>query len=197
MADETPTKSDSLTASLRASARRRQTQLARAFTSSKASTLSAATSTAAFNSSHPHLNPAAAKWFSGSETREAARDFLAGAGSGLVAKVLEYPLDTVKVLSQTQSAFKGPWDAAVKTVRADGISSLFRGITAPALGGMFENAVVFTGYGWGKHLQGIDDEAEVWHPRWRYAAAGAFAGVFAATMLTPIEVCSSSSFEDS
>ena len=96
------------------------------------------------------------------------------------------PHSTVKVLQQTDSTgeFKGPVDAAVKTVRRHGVLSLYQGMSSPILGAMAENAVVFSAYGSFKRQLGVQDDA--WAPRYKYALAGMGAGFFSASVLTPV-----------
>lgn len=61
-------------------------------------------------------------------------DWTAGTFAGMTSKVIEYPFDTVKVRLQTQ------------TTNPYSISGIYRGITAPILGAMLENAVMFSTY---------------------------------------------------
>jgi hypothetical protein len=127
-------------------------------------------------------------WFTGSDSKDGMRSFLSGSLSGFTCKFVEYPFDTVKVLQQTdsQKLFKGPIDAALKTIRSHGILSLYQGMSSPLLGAMAENAVVFSAYGANKKLLGVTDEN--WSPRWKYAMAGMGAGFFSASVLTPVEL---------
>lgn len=45
----------------------------------------------------------------------------------MTGKLLEYPLDTIKVRLQTSSdGFKGPLDCLIKTVKFEGFSALYK-----------------------------------------------------------------------
>ncbi|KAG7359598.1 mitochondrial carrier protein [Nitzschia inconspicua] len=93
------------------------------------------------------------------------RDFLAGTMGGFAGKLLDYPLDTVKVLLQTQHAthggtssahvaggnkppviYRGAWHCLRHTVETKGVSGLYKGLSSPLLGSMAENAVLFWMY---------------------------------------------------
>lgn len=76
------------------------------------------------------------------------QDVFAGSLAGLAGKILEYPMDTLKVRLQIQQLaavrqFSGPWDCLVKTVRNEGAGALFRGMSLPLAGTMIENAILF------------------------------------------------------
>lgn len=142
----------------------------------------------------------------------------------MAGKLLDYPLDTVKVLLQTEGGstgstttssnsggggatprYRGAWHCLTHTVETQGgVASLYRGLSAPLLGSMAENAVLFWAYGNCKqvavalasggdlplmaakydedHLQ--DDDLTLW----QLSLAGAGAGLVAATVLTPVEL---------
>eukprot|EP00539_Tryblionella_compressa_P001329 CAMPEP_0178744988 /NCGR_PEP_ID=MMETSP0744-20121128/7062_1 /TAXON_ID=913974 /ORGANISM="Nitzschia punctata, Strain CCMP561" /LENGTH=304 /DNA_ID=CAMNT_0020398155 /DNA_START=188 /DNA_END=1102 /DNA_ORIENTATION=- len=82
---------------------------------------------------------------------------------GFAAKLLDYPLDTVKTLLQVNSAtaqgaaassaegsgavvYRGAWHCLQHTVENNGIRGLYKGISSPLLGSMAENAVLFWMY---------------------------------------------------
>jgi hypothetical protein len=84
-------------------------------------------------------------------------DFVAGTAGGFAGKLIDYPFDTVKVLQQTQTAgprgttvaprYSGALDCLRVTVRAKGFFGLYKGLSAPLVGSMAENAVLFAAYG--------------------------------------------------
>jgi hypothetical protein len=68
-------------------------------------------------------------------------EWLAGAIGGFVCKIVEYPLDTIKVQVQTQTLVKGkvadsPLQMLFKLLRKEGFLGLYRGIPSPLLGSM-------------------------------------------------------------
>ena len=67
----------------------------------------------------------------------------AGNIGGLVGITVVYPLDTVKIRLQTNKEYKGAYDVITKMIRSDGIGSLYRGITSPAIGFGLTFAVSF------------------------------------------------------
>lgn len=65
-----------------------------------------------------------------------------------MGKYIEYPFDTVKVRLQSQPdhlplRYKGPLDCFRQSWRADGVSGLYRGISAPLVGAALENSSLF------------------------------------------------------
>lgn len=60
-----------------------------------------------------------------------AKDFSAGWVGGIAQVLVGQPFDTIKVLLQTQSStggpsYRGPVHCALKTIKKDGISGLYR-----------------------------------------------------------------------
>eukprot|EP01098_Paradermamoeba_levis_P004499 TRINITY_DN1923_c0_g3_i1.p1 TRINITY_DN1923_c0_g3~~TRINITY_DN1923_c0_g3_i1.p1 ORF type:complete len:331 (-),score=69.72 TRINITY_DN1923_c0_g3_i1:127-1083(-) len=126
------------------------------------------------------------------------KDLLCGIISGMCGKVLEYPLDTVKVRLQTQTTgggggaqpgrvvFKGPVDCLVKTFKNEGFRGMYKGLTSPLLGAMMENAVLFVSYAQIKRTIQTDENTPLTLPQ--LCLSGAGAGVFSSLVLTPIEL---------
>jgi hypothetical protein len=127
-------------------------------------------------------------YFAGTDVKDRLRDLIAGAVSGAAAKVVEYPLDSIKVLKQTQPMFMNASALTVATtaIRQYGWTSLFKGMSAPTIGATFENALVFSSYGQMKHVLGVQEGS--WSSPQSYFAAGAGAGLVAGVVLTPIEL---------
>ncbi|KAL1747997.1 mitochondrial carrier domain-containing protein [Schizophyllum fasciatum] len=125
----------------------------------------------------------------------AIKDIAFGSAAGMVSKVFEYPFDLTKVRLQTQvldttARFNGPWDCLKTTWAEEGILGLYRGLPAPVVGAMAENASLFLSY---NEFQSIirkvakrtaDEELPLRHLT--LAAAGA--GAVTSFVLTPIEL---------
>mmetsp|Transcript_9653 Transcript_9653/g.23891 ORF Transcript_9653/g.23891 Transcript_9653/m.23891 type:complete len:304 (+) Transcript_9653:261-1172(+) len=114
----------------------------------------------------------------------------AGMVAGFTCKLIEYPLDTIKVQVQTQAAKGGagmsPWAMLKKTVAEDGFMGLYRGIPSPLVGSMVENSVLFASYGLATRLMHADDPETL--PFSKKLVAGGFSGACVATVLTPVEL---------
>lgn len=122
---------------------------------------------------------------------DAAKHLFSGTVAGLLAKIVEYPLDTIKVRVQSNStAYDGYVDCARQILRREGPASFFRGIGAPMAGGGAENAVCFAAFAFG---------GDIYHRlfnvvRSKEATAGevVFSGMIAGAavshVLTPVEL---------
>eukprot|EP00047_Mylnosiga_fluctuans_P012417 m.25928 g.25928 ORF g.25928 m.25928 type:complete len:297 (-) comp4221_c0_seq1:288-1178(-) len=75
------------------------------------------------------------------------KDVVAGSIGGIVCKTVEYPLDTVKVIMQTQERPQRTADCFREVIRTNGFMGLYRGLASPLLGSMVENGVLFSVYG--------------------------------------------------
>ena len=119
---------------------------------------------------------------------EVLPELVAGSVGGLTSKLFDYPLDTVKVLLQTQTpgTYDGAWHCLSSTVRKKGIPALYRGISSPLVGCVAENAVLFFAYGGFRKLlsRRKDDEENLTD----IALAGAAAGGVVSFVLTPVEL---------
>ncbi|KAG6841523.1 hypothetical protein C0991_008468 [Blastosporella zonata] len=125
----------------------------------------------------------------------AVKDITFGSIAGMVSKVFEHPFDLTKVRLQSQvldsyARFSGPIDCLVKTWKNEGVSGLYRGLPAPIVGAMVENASLFLVYG---ELQSVIRnltarplDVDPTLPQLALAAAGA--GMFTSFLLTPIEL---------
>lgn len=130
-----------------------------------------------------------------SPTIRAVKDITFGSIAGMVSKVFEHPFDLTKVRLQSQvldssARFSGPLDCLTKTWRNEGIRGLYRGLPAPIVGAMVENASLFLVYGELQNvIRRISDRppsVEPTLPQLALAAAGA--GMFTSFLLTPIEL---------
>ena len=121
-------------------------------------------------------------------------DFIAGSTAGFAGKLLDYPLDTVKVLLQTQSAaaesqvkYRGAWHCLSQTVETKGIQGLYKGLSSPLLGSCAENALLFWAYNHcQRFLLHLNDGVEL--SVFQLSLAGAGAGAVAPFVLTPVEL---------
>ncbi|KAL1941753.1 hypothetical protein VTO73DRAFT_6753 [Trametes versicolor] len=128
-------------------------------------------------------------------TVRALKDISFGSAAGVAAKFFEHPFDLTKVRLQSQvldaqARFSGPIDCLVQTWRKEGVRGLYRGLPAPIVGAMAENASLFWAYTELQHAM-----------RWwtgmplsqslslgQLALAGAGAGTLTSFVLTPIEL---------
>jgi solute carrier family 25 citrate transporter 1 len=119
---------------------------------------------------------------------------VAGAASGLAARVVTFPADTVKARLQVQGAaaaaggaaaaphYRGALDAARCMLLREGPPSLYRGFGAVLLGVLPANAAYFGGYEAAKGLV---------PPGWGAAgdmATGAAAQLLAGAVYTPVDI---------
>ncbi|XP_055352160.1 mitochondrial basic amino acids transporter-like [Paramacrobiotus metropolitanus] len=78
-------------------------------------------------------------------------DFVAGTLGGCAGVIVGYPLDTVKVRLQTQSAaaplYKGTYHCLSTIVRNESAWGLYKGMSSPLCGVAVINAIVFGVYG--------------------------------------------------
>lgn len=128
-------------------------------------------------------------------TVRALKDISFGSIAGMVSKVFEHPFDLTKVRLQSQvldktARFSGPLDCLKQTWSKEGIRGLYRGLPAPIVGAMTENASLFWGYTelqhairWSTNMPVTQDLSLA-----QLALAGAGAGSLTSFLLTPIEL---------
>ena len=125
------------------------------------------------------------------------QDFIAGGVAGSASVIVGHPFDTIKVRIQTAAASnsKGML-ASVKEF--GGVSSLFRGMTAPLGTAAVINAIVFSSYGMSSRFyddyiigDGVDYDVGAYtfnHDPWKKAmACGSFAGLVQCVVICPME----------
>jgi len=82
---------------------------------------------------------------------QAMKDLTAGTVGGVGLCIVGHPLDTLKVRLQTQShtkpLYSGAVDCLQKTLKWEGPSGLYKGVSSPLIGQMFFNAVQFLVFG--------------------------------------------------
>lgn len=81
--------------------------------------------------------------------------------------------------------YRGTYDCAMKTVRAEGFRGLYRGMSAPITGVAPIFAMSFFGFGLGKRLQQTHPEEKL--TNLQLFAAGSFSGIFTTSIMAPGE----------
>ncbi|KAH9477418.1 Amino-acid transporter arg-13 [Psilocybe cubensis] len=125
----------------------------------------------------------------------AVKDIAYGSAAGMVSKVFEHPFDLTKVRLQSQvldstARFSGPIDCLTQTWKKEGVRGLYRGLPAPVVGAMAENASLFVAYGEFQNVirrvtnRTSDEKLPLYH----LALAAAGAGAVTSFILTPIEL---------
>ncbi|PPQ80620.1 hypothetical protein CVT25_001649 [Psilocybe cyanescens] len=125
----------------------------------------------------------------------AAKDIAYGSAAGMVSKVFEHPFDLTKVRLQSQvldstARFSGPIDCLTQTWKKEGVRGLYRGLPAPVVGAMAENASLFVAYGEFQNLirRVTSRTADNKLPLYHIVLAAAGAGAVTSFILTPIEL---------
>jgi len=121
---------------------------------------------------------------------DAANDLLAGMAAGVTSKLVEYPLDTVKVRVQEEgSRFHGCVDCTVRTFKEEGAMAFFRGIAAPINGSILECAMLFYSYSATQRVYrtvtGNNDETL---PLISLAICGSAAGFWTSMVICPFDL---------
>ncbi|KAI5122006.1 hypothetical protein M0805_001838 [Coniferiporia weirii] len=126
---------------------------------------------------------------------DGAKDIAFGSAAGMVSKVFEHPFDLCKVRLQAQvldntARFSGPIDCLRTTWRNEGVRGLYRGVPAPVVGAMAENAILFLMYGQLQRLcrwwSGGSASDDLSFSQLSLSAAGA--GAATSFFLTPLEL---------
>ncbi|KAL6720768.1 mitochondrial ornithine carrier protein [Lecanora helva] len=146
------------------------------------------------------LPPTAGKSLPVEQSLEALKDITFGSIAGIIGKTIEYPFDTVKVRLQSQPdtlplRYTGPLDCFRQSIHAEGLPSLYRGISAPLLGAAIETSSLFFSYRIAQDVLqlAIPDLREskdkgIPLPLSALATCGAASGAFTSLLLTPIEL---------
>ncbi|CAH1973481.1 unnamed protein product [Acanthoscelides obtectus] len=116
-------------------------------------------------------------------------DFIAGWFGGVAGVLVGHPLDSVKVLLQSQDLrnpkYKGSIHCFTTLLKTDGVRGLYRGVTSPLMGVAGVNAIVFGVYG--TCLRNISDPDSLKS----HAMAGAAAGLLQSFVCGPVELVKS------
>ncbi len=98
-------------------------------------------------------------------------------------KLVEYPLDTIKTVSQFDSTIKGPVDCCKRL----GFSGLYRGVGLPLVASVLELGTIWsTTKAISRYLQSITPGNGT--PLWHSFAGGAISGFIITHILTPAEL---------
>ena len=127
---------------------------------------------------------------------EALKDITFGSIAGVTGKIIEYPFDTVKVRLQSQPGtlplrYQGPLDCFRQSLQVEGITGLYRGISAPLVGAAIETSSLFFSYRIAqKALQAtiLAPTSQDSLPLSALIACGGASGAFTSLLLTPIEL---------
>lgn len=116
-------------------------------------------------------------------------DLLFGSASGFAGKIVEYPFDTLKVHLQTQSR-QSVRECVQNIIGKEGVYGFFNGISAPLVGSMAENAVLFLSYNQIqstiRKFHGLKDGTQL--SLRDLCLAGGLSGAVVSFVLTPIEL---------
>lgn len=122
------------------------------------------------------------------------KDTLAGGFGGVCVVLAGHPFDTIKVRLQTMPPasatggvpmYTGMLDVAAKTLKHEGVTGLYKGMSAPLTGIAPIFALSFFGYSVGKRLQQNKPD-DVLNPVQLFAA-GALSGVMTTAIMSPGE----------
>ncbi|KGQ88079.1 mitochondrial ornithine carrier protein [Candida albicans P94015] len=133
------------------------------------------------------------------ETLHPLKEITFGAISGMVGKVVEFPLDTIKVRLQSAGSSGGITTLQMikTTYHNEGIfNGFYKGLKAPMIGACLENAILFSSYNFGStvitnYLNKNNDKNQYTNETLPFSGkilAGGFAGFMASFVLTPVEL---------
>jgi len=114
-----------------------------------------------------------------------AENLLYGWISGCSGKIVEYPLDTLKVRLQT-GGYSGPVACIRSVIAEEGMLAFYRGLVTPLIGAGFEVSMLFFGYGLCEKL--LRSEGEEVLPLYKVFLAGMGSGFGSTVVLTPVEL---------
>ena len=127
---------------------------------------------------------------------EALKDITCGSIAGIIGKTIEYPFDTVKVRLQSQPdtlplRYQGPLDCFRQSLRVEGVTGLYRGISAPLVGAAIETSSLFFSYRIAQNALRATIFSPPSHdplPLSALIVSGGASGAFTSLILTPIEL---------
>jgi len=104
----------------------------------------------------------------------------------MAAVIVGQPFDMVKVQLQNSSQYKGSLDCATKMIKTGGVTSLYRGVTAPLMGVAPIFALSFAGNAAGQNIV----RNVTGHQKLNYGelfAGGCIAGIYSTVIMAPGE----------
>ncbi|XP_004086429.1 mitochondrial carnitine/acylcarnitine carrier protein [Oryzias latipes] len=119
------------------------------------------------------------------------KNFVAGGVGGACLLLVGHPLDTIKVILQTQpkappsALYSGVYDCFCHIVGRQGIAGLYRGMGAPLASVAPMMAISFLSFGLGKRLQQRDPDITLSHRQIFFS--GCLAGTFTTVVVAPGE----------
>ena len=117
------------------------------------------------------------------------REILSGSIGGAVGVFVGHPLDLLKVHQQKENLTKKPsFSFLPDLLKKQGISSLFRGVVPPLIGGVAYQGLMFPSYELGLTLQGKGKALDEKENLFESILAGTFAGLMTTIGTTPLEV---------
>ena len=127
---------------------------------------------------------------------EALKDITCGSIAGIIGKTIEYPFDTIKVRLQSQRdtlplRYQGPLDCFRQSFRVEGITGLYRGISAPLIGAAIETSSLFFSYRIAQNVLRatiFPSTSREPLPLSALVVSGGASGAFTSLLLTPIEL---------
>lgn len=119
-------------------------------------------------------------------------NLIGGTFAGIGICLVGHPFDTIKVLLQTQShtnpVYSGMVDATKKTIKAEGLSGLYKGVASPLAGQMLFNAIQFASYA---SVKDVTTEGGKKQTGLAFAAAGGVTGFFVTLVEGPQDLIKS------
>ncbi|CAK0828104.1 unnamed protein product [Prorocentrum cordatum] len=125
----------------------------------------------------------------GPSGRSASKAVLSATGGGIAVTVVGHPLDTLKVLLQTQGqpkVYSSLLDCTRKTYHRHGVLGFYKGVGSPLAFQVFFRATIFGSYDVAQNILRTSQDAEL-NMRQRFAA-GMFAGIAGAFVESPVEL---------
>ena len=121
-----------------------------------------------------------------SEVLAQCKDMISGIIAGGSSKILEYPLDTLKVLCQINPERPNMIQMTRDIVQNEGISRIYRGLSAPLFGSCLEYLTTFWMFGAAeRYIQSYTNKQKL--SMFEIGCCGAFSGIGIGLVLTPVE----------